>query len=297
MKVFLTGATGYLGSAVLEALIKGGCEVTALIRNGERATALRGRGVVPVVGTLGTPRGWRAEADGKDAIVHAAFDAGAHGPEQDAAAVETFLDLAPPVLVYTSGVWVLGHAPAPVDESAPTDRPAAISAWRVPHEQRVLRAGTARSRTIVVRPGIVYGGSRGIVADMLRDALNGLVRVVGPGTNHWPLVYVRDLGDLYNRLLTAPDAAGIFHATSGTPERVNDIVEGIRVAVRSRLEVRHMPIEEARTKLGVFADALALDQIVHSPRSRALGWRPTLHSVAGNMPRLMEEWRRGREAA
>ena len=53
-----------------------------------------------------------------------------------------------------------------------------------------------------------------------------------------------------------------------------------------------MPIEEARAKMGPYADALALDQIVRSPRARALGWAPTLHSVSGNVARLLEEFAR-----
>ena len=53
-----------------------------------------------------------------------------------------------------------------------------------------------------------------------------------------------------------------------------------------------MPIEEARAKMGPYADALALDQVVRSPRARALGWAPTLHSVSGNAARLFEEWKR-----
>jgi len=55
-----------------------------------------------------------------------------------------------------------------------------------------------------------------------------------------------------------------------------------------------VPIEEARHKMGAYADALALDQVVRSPRARALGWTPTLHSVAGNAARLLEEWRAAR---
>jgi hypothetical protein len=58
-----------------------------------------------------------------------------------------------------------------------------------------------------------------------------------------------------------------------------------------RPDVRYVPIEEARTKMGPYADALALDQIVRSPRARTIGWTPTLHSVAGNAARLLEEWR------
>ena len=58
-----------------------------------------------------------------------------------------------------------------------------------------------------------------------------------------------------------------------------------------------MPLAEARQKMGPYADALALDQIVRSPRARGLGWAPSLHSVGGNAVRLFDEWRRGREAA
>ena len=56
-------------------------------------------------------------------------------------------------------------------------------------------------------------------------------------------------------------------------------------------DVRYVPIEEARSKMGAYAEAMALDQVVRSPRARALGWAPTLHSVAGNAARLLEEWR------
>ena len=58
-----------------------------------------------------------------------------------------------------------------------------------------------------------------------------------------------------------------------------------------------MPLEEARAKMGPYADALALNQIVRSPRARAIGWAPTLHSVSGNVARLLEEFRAAREAA
>ena len=95
----------------------------------------------------------------------------------------------------------------------------------------------------------------------------------------------------------APEASGIFHVNDEADERVDDIVDSISRHVRTRIDIRHMPIEEARTKMGTYADALALDQIVRSPRARALGWSPTLHSVAGNVARLLEEFRTACEAA
>lgn len=300
MRIFLTGATGYLGSAVLEACIRHGHQVTAFVRRREQAAALAARGVEAVVGTLGNPSTYRKAAVGFDAYVHAALEASDRGPEIDRLAVDTLVEAAAEassaLFVYTSGVWVLGTQRIPADERASLDPPA-IAAWRRASEARVLEAAGRGLRTAVVRPGIVYGGARGIVADLFRDAANGLMRVIGNGENHWALVYDRDLADLYVRLLADAEASGIYHATDEGDERVVDVVEAIARVVPRRPEIRHMPIEEARGKLGPYADALALDQIVRSPRARALGWTPSLRSVADNAGRLFQEWRQGREAA
>lgn len=302
MKVFLTGATGYIGSAVLDALLRAGHRVTAIVRDPEKAERLTARGAIPVVGELGTPKTFGAALQGSDAIIHTAFEGSPRGVEKDREAIETLLSSfknhdgpGPPTFIYTSGVWVLGGTTKPVDEDAPLD-PAAHVAWRPGHEQRVVEAGANGVRTVVVRPGIVYGGSRGIVSDLLKDALNGLVRVIGPGKNRWPTVYDRDLAELYVRLLQTPDARGIFHANDEGDERVNDIVDAIAEHLTQRPDVRHMPIPEARRKLGTYADALALDQRVRSPRAKALGWAPTLSSITANIPRLFEEFRGGRRS-
>ena len=77
----------------------------------------------------------------------------------------------------------------------------------------------------------------------------------------------------------------------------NDIVEAVAKHAKMEPDIRHMPIDEARVKLGPYADALVLNQIVRSPRARALGWAPSLHSVAGSIPRLFEEFRTARVAA
>lgn len=300
MRVFLTGATGYIGSAVLDALLRGGHRVAAIVRDPEKAARIGARGATPVIGEIGTPSSYQAALDGAEAVIHTAFEGSARGVEKDREVIETVLSSlnkhnagTAPVFIYTSGVWVLGMTIRPADENAQLD-PAAHVAWRPGHEQRVLDAGTNGLRTVVIRPGIVYGGSRGIVSDLLKDALNGLVRVIGPGKNRWPTIYDRDLAELYVRLLHTPDARGIFHANDEGDERVNDIVEAIGEHLTQRPDVRYMPMPEARRKLGTYADALALDQRVRSPRARALGWSPTLSSITANIPRLFEEFRGGR---
>jgi len=146
----------------------------------------------------------------------------------------------------------------------------------------------------VVRPGVVYGGGSGMVSEMFKSASNGLVRVIGDGNNHWPLVYDRDLADLYARLVVSEAASGVYHANDEGDERVNDIVAAIAPYVAIPPDVRHVPLEEARAKMGTVAEAMSLDQVVRSPRARALGWTPSLRSVGGNAARLLEEWRASR---
>jgi nucleoside-diphosphate-sugar epimerase len=308
MRIFLTGATGYVGSAVLEALVRGGHDVTALVRKAGAGSRLAARGVRTVVGDLSDPASYREAAAGHDAYILTALEASPRGIDADRESIKVLLDVArdgaarapagtiPPAVIYTSGIWILGSKTEPAAEESPL-QPADIVAWRPAHEQLVLDAGSAGLRTAVVRPGIVYGGSRGLVGDLFRDAWNGLVRVMGRGENHWPLIYDRDLADLYARIVARQDARGVFHANDEGDERVNDLVEAIGSHMQVRPDVRYVPLGEARAKYGALASALALDQIVRSPRARALGWAPTLRSVSGNVPRLLAEWRAGQAHA
>ena len=296
MRIFLTGGTGYIGAAVLDALVRAGHHVDALVRNTHKAARVEERGAHPVRGDLAQPASYADAAAAADGIVHAAFEYTARGATVDATAVDALLAAARAstsvrVFIYTSGVWVLGNTPTPADESAPVN-PIELSAWRPEHERRVLDAASPTLRTIVVRPGVVYGGGRGIVGEILKDAANSLIRVIGSGENRWSLIYDRDLADLYVRLVEHADASGIYHANDEGDERVNEIVAAISEHAKTTPSVRHVPLTEAKQKMGPYAEALALDQVVRSPRARALGWVPSLKSVSGNAARLFEEWRR-----
>ena len=299
MHVFLTGATGIVGSAVLDALVKSQHQVTALARDPEKAQQLSAKGARALVGELSIPKSYVSALAGADAVVHAALDGSARGIAVEKQALDTMLsaqkhagqaDGKPRVFIYTSGVWVLGQTGRAADESAPLNPPPHTE-WRPSHEEMVLAAHSPLLRSVVVRPGIVYGGGRGIVAELIKDALNGLIRVVGPGKNRWPCVYDHDLGELYVRILESPDASGIIHATDEADEKVMDIVEAIAEHVPQRPDIRNVPMVEARKKLGTYADALALDQKVRSPKARALGWVPTQAGVVHSVPRLVEEFR------
>ncbi len=306
MRVFLTGATGYVGSAILDALLRGGHQVTALIRDPEKAERVAVRGVQTVLGELANPSGWAAHAGTCDGTIHAAIESSRRSGEVDRIALDAILAAAAtraagpveraPFVLYTSSAWAIGRAIRPASEKV-VPKPTPIAAWRPGHERLVLEAGAQGGvRTAVIRPGLVYGHSRGRIADLMKEARNGLIRVIGTGQQHWACVYDRDLADLYVRIATS-DAAGIFHANDEADEKVEDIVAAIAGQMPNRPDVRLVPLEEARATMGLQADALALDQRVRSPRAKALGWVPSLRSVAGSVTRLLEEYRDFKDAA
>ena len=161
MHIFLTGATGYIGSAVLGALIKGGHTVTAMARDPEKAERLAARGATPVVAELGLPKRYLAAVKAADAVVYAAYESSPRGVQLEQQALETMLgaqvqasqaDGKVRTFIYTSGIWVVGRAIKAADETAPLDPPPHV-AWRPAHEDIVLSAFSATLRTVVVRPG------------------------------------------------------------------------------------------------------------------------------------------------
>jgi nucleoside-diphosphate-sugar epimerase len=152
-----------------------------------------------VLGDLRDAQSYAAAAEGFDAYIHTGAEVPAQREAVDRQSLDVLLDAAKAsavssecVFLYTSGTWVLGSNANPVDETAQAN-PTPLVAWRPAHERRVLETSGARLRTAVIRPGTVYGGSRGTISELLKHAMNGIVRVVGDGQNHWPLVYQRML--------------------------------------------------------------------------------------------------------
>jgi uncharacterized protein YbjT (DUF2867 family) len=150
MRVFLTGATGYVGSAVLESLVRGGHQVHALVRNADAAARVQARGATPVLGDVMQPASWRAAAAAADGAIHTAAQSGAKARPLDETAVGVLISLPAKqnrFVIYTSSMWVLGPAPAPVDETAPLN-PIEIVSWRPAQEKRILDSASSGGRAV-----------------------------------------------------------------------------------------------------------------------------------------------------
>jgi nucleoside-diphosphate-sugar epimerase len=284
MPVFVTGGTGYVGASVVRELRRRTHVVRALARSDAAASKLRALGAEPVRGELRDVDTLRAAAAGADAVVHCAFDYSAEGVALERAALEALLDALRPerAFVYTSGVWVYGsRGDALVAEDAPL-RPLEIVAWRPAHEQLVL-ALAARLRAVVIRPGIVYGDGGGIPGGLVAEAANGAPRIVGDGANRWPTIRHDALAELYGAVVDQRVARGVYNATRGASVPYLEIARAASRAAGGDGSVAHLALDDARARLGPFADALACDLNVDSSKAtRELGWEP-------HRPTLLEE--------
>ncbi|HVT15471.1 MAG TPA: NAD-dependent epimerase/dehydratase family protein [Thermoanaerobaculia bacterium] len=296
MHVFVTGATGYIGHAVVGELAAAGHAVTGLVRSEEKGAALRALGARAVVGDIKEPDSYRSAAAEHEAIVHTAFEMSGAAVAADRTAVETLIAAAgagkAQSLVYTSGVWVLGETgDSPAFENSPTDRAAALVAWRPAHEKLVLEAGTHRLAAAVIRPGLVYGGRGGLIGLYFQAAeKEGAASHVGDGRNRIPPIHVEDLARFY-RAVVERHARGIFHAVDGTAPTLADVASAASAAAGKQGATRSVPLAEARKSLGPVADCLVLDQVVESRRGVELGWRPTHPNFLGEAPQAYTEWK------
>ncbi len=291
MKVFLTGGSGYIGSAVAQALKKAGHDVLALVRSEAKGEALKKAGVKIVVGELGNPAGYAGAAWGRAAFVHIAQEYSPQGPELDKKTIQSARDLlrgqVGATFIYTSGCWVQGPTDGAADESTPL-RPIRISAWRIPHEKLALESAKDGIRSVVVRPGIVYGGARGGIPSMFFGTAvkHGTVQTVGEGANHWPMVHIDDLAELYVRLVERAPAGSVYYATDASRLTQREIAEAAARAAGKDGKVAAQALDGSP-----YHEALALDQQISSEKARNdLDWRPRHESFAAESDQLFKSW-------
>ncbi|MEJ5368480.1 MAG: NAD-dependent epimerase/dehydratase family protein [Bryobacteraceae bacterium] len=277
MKVFVTGATGYIGSAICDALRAAGHEALGLARSEEKAAVLSGRGDAALRGSLEDHEALRRGCREAGAVIHTALSFVPEAGAIDRAAVEVMLaalEGSNKPFIYTSGVWVYGDTgDRMLGEVAPLNPPALV-AWRPAVEELVLEAKERGIRTMVFRPGMVFGRKGGFLAGFFHDArTHGAVRVIGDGKNYWSCVHADDLADLYVRAVLRPAAGELFVTCGGMPQQVNRIAEAVAEVCGVPGKVEHIPLEEARRQMGPIADCLAMTCKAGSTKpARFFGW-------------------------
>ena len=299
-RIFVTGATGYLGSAIAARLARAGHEVTGLTRDLQSARALEQAGIKAVVGDLADAPSWIGVLQNCDSAVHAAFDASTGASAADHHALEAFrvaaLDGRLRRVLYTSGIWVMGPTNGEVlDESAPL-KPLEISQWRAAHEEIAIDLSTHEVATIVLRPGMVYGEGRGILGSWFAEAQREqTVTYPGDGSQHWAMVHRDDVAEAYALALEDGQAGERYLLCDESRHTVKQLADA--AAAAAGVTARPTPADEVVQKLGVFGKALLADgQYSAAKARRELGWVPRHASFVQEAPQLWREWQEARAA-
>ena len=294
MKIFITGASGYIGGSVAAHLVAAGHQVSGLARTAQTATALEKTGIAPVRGTLDDATVLADAARAADAVIDAANAAHRGAAE----AILAALAGSGKACIHTSGSSIVGtraggeFRPEIFDEDTQFT-PSPTRADRVALDNDIRATNGVRS--VVIAPSLIYGRGHGLNPDSIQmpwlialARKNGIATHIGSGENRWSNVHIDDLVTLYALALEkAP--SGIFYFAENGENSMREVCEAINRMLGFNGRTRAMTVDEAAAEWGEGPanDTMGSNSRVRAKRARAeLGWQPQAIS-------LIEEIERG----
>ena len=290
MKVFVTGATGYIGGSIAKTLVDEGHDVLGLLRNSDKADALRKIGITPALGTLEDKVALIQYAQSSDAVINAASS-------DYRGTIETFIEAlrgTGKTLIHTSGSSVIGDDALGEYESDKIYSddmpftPIPIREERASLNNLVRIAGVKDGiRTMVITPPMIYGNGLGLQAqsDQLPKLIHkskekGAGIYLGKGLNRWSNVHIKDLVSLYSLALKKGPSAAMFFAENGE-ESLLAIAQAISHALGFKGKTISWPIAEALAEFGDWARfAIGSNSRIRAINARQLlGWQPQEKSI------------------
>ena len=283
MKIFITGATGYIGGSIAHRLIAEGHQVTGLVRSDSRAEQAQARGILPVLGTLDDGEVLSEAAGAADAVIDAAS---ADHP----ASVETFLaalEGSGKAYLRTSGTSIVG-TPAggeSVEDIFDEDTPFTPVPMRAPRVALDAKVRSANGlRTAVIAPCLIYGRGHGFNPDSIQvpwlialARKRGVPKHIGSGANRWSNVHIDDLVALY--LLALDKApAGALYFPEGGENSMQEVCAAIGRMLGQDGQTESMTLEEAAAEWGEGPAnyTMGSNSRVRGRRAREdLGWAPS----------------------
>lgn len=294
MQVFITGASGFIGSAVVPELLEGGHQVLALARSDTSARALEAAGASVLRGHLEDVATLHEGAAASDGVIHLAynhdFSQYAEAARTEHTAIETFgmvlKDTGGP-LVVASGV--LGLAPGRIvtEQDLPGAGSAAATSPRVQNMLAALALAEQGVRSSVVRlaPSVHDEGRNkpGFVGRLVAIAQEtGMAGYLGNGASRWSAVHRLDAARLFRLALESAPSGSVLHgvAEEGVSQRAIAELIGERLGT----PVREIPADQAEAHFGWLAAFVGIDSPASSTRTQALlGWEPTHPTLLGDL--------------
>jgi nucleoside-diphosphate-sugar epimerase len=283
VRVFITGASGYIGGSVAAKLIERGHTILGLVRSNEKASQLKDRGVEPVLGTL-ADFGVIAQASrSADAVINTASADDSFSVD----AIVTGLSGSGKPFIHTSGTSVVSdraageYSAAVFNEDSPFE-PLPERMMRAAIDRTVLKAAQVGIRSIVIRPSLIYGRGHGLNPNSIQvphlielARKHGIARHVGRGLNVWSHVHIDDVVELYLLALAEAPACSLFYAENGETSW-KSLASSIGRLLGYGGETKDWPIDEAVREWGAGAiTSYGSNSRVRSVKARRmLGWNP-----------------------
>jgi nucleoside-diphosphate-sugar epimerase len=294
MRVFVTGATGFIGSALVKELIAAGHQVIGVHRSEEKAPALAAAGAEVYRGSIDDPDGLKDGAARSDGVIHLAFNHDfskfAANCETDRRVISTLgsvLAGSTRPLIVTSGTAIAKVPPGVLArEDAP--RVASSDFPRAASEEAAADAAAAKGVNVsIMRLPQVHDPERqGLISPWIMIAREKrMFAYVGDGQNRWPAAHVSDVARLYRLALEKAEAGAVYNAVAEEGVAARDIAE--TVGRRLKLPVKSIAADEAPAYFGWLAHLAARDMPASSEQTRKkLKWEPTGPGLIADLERL-----------
>ncbi|KAI0070032.1 NAD(P)-binding protein [Panus rudis PR-1116 ss-1] len=308
MKVFIIGATGFIGFPVAQALVRAGHIVLGLARTEEKSRLLAAEEIIPVSGDASDPSKWTSLLGDIDVVIEAI------GGTPDlktlslnifnavVEAAQTYRPANAPKLtyIYTSGIWVHGeNRKRTVTDTTPITNPVPLVSWRPSFENDIITNPIVNG--IVIRPALLYGRSASILAALFQTAHAGKVCWVGAPGGRYALIHADDLAELYVLVTEKAQLVGgkIFDAANDFTESVDDIlgklveVSGAQGPYEYREPSNHY-IPWLRSEVGseAFEAAITTTCYVRPYLAKALlNWQPRKAGLVDNLEVYYNAWK------
>lgn len=283
MNVFITGGSGYIGSAVVDGLLASDHAVTALARSPQSSEQMQRAGCTVVTGDIRDPQAWLDQVGPVEVMIHLAATLGDDMGAAEKPLLDGLLDHADrglertgnrTRLVYTGGCWLFGAVgDRTAVEGTPFD-PLPEFAFMVEHRARLFEAPQVYA--CVVHPAMVWDEGGGVIRRFLAQAESGVApKVAGSLQTRWPLVHKDDLAQLYLRAAADGTDGTDYHGVAEPGVPVGDIAAAIAEKFGAPAPVEQ-PVAGVIAELGGWAAGHALDVTMDAPSTReSLGWAPS----------------------
>jgi nucleoside-diphosphate-sugar epimerase len=293
MRVFVTGATGFIGSAVVKELIAAGHQAIGLCRSDDKAAALAAIGAEVYRGSIAEPDSLKDGAARSDGVIHLAFNHDfsrfVQNCEDDRHVIKALgsaLAGSDRPLIVTSGTPIANTVPG---EAAREDN-ATVGSDKHPRaateEAGAAVAAEGINLSVVRLPQVHDPVAQGLITPaitMFRE--KGACAYVGEGLNRWPAAHVLDVARLYRLAVEKAEPNAKYHAVAEEGVTMRAIVEAI--GRRLKLPVKSVAAEEVQAFFGWLAMFAGRDMPASSAQTQAkLGWRPTGPGLIADLERL-----------